>query len=176
MKRLSLKKIFIPLIIIIALILSFIFINIYINNNNLKKYIKDNNYIVDKYDLYTLEKNNNDETIIYQLLLENYFISKTIIIDDNNNILKLCLNYKKNKTIEMEMEYNGLNNNNNFAIQAQKAKLINNNLIDCETILDNNFDSKCDIMEEEAKEFNNEVKNILNNYNINLNYIKKSQN
>jgi len=179
LKETFLKKI-LPIIIIIIIIGSGILIlnhiNIKKNMDNLNNYIKDNKYTIDKYNLYTLTKKDNNTTLTYQLLPENYFITKTIIAeDDNENITKITLSYNKNNTIDIELEYNGLNKNNNFAIQAQTAKLIDNDFKDCKIVLDNNVDNKCDIMKEEATIFNDEVKKIINDYEIDLKYIKKSQ-
>lgn len=171
-KIFSKKYILILTALIILAIIGFIFINVHINNNNLHKYINENNFTIDKYNSYTLVKKEENVSTTYQLLLEKAFITKTIITEDNDSVLKIGLTYNMNKTIDIEMEYSGLNNNNHYAIQAQTAQFKNNEFTNCKTILSNNFNSKCDLMKENAQNFSTEVENILSEYKINLNYLK----
>lgn len=167
------KKYLLLLIIIIILSIIAIITEILITNLELKKFINNNNFKMEQYNIYTLEKNKNNILYTYQINYEDNFLTKSFTNENNNITENYNLYYKNNH--EIIIEYQKLeNNNNNIKIYAKKAKYKNNNLINCDILLGNEI--KCDNLNNEVTIFNNEVEDILNEYNIKTNFILKNKN
>lgn len=166
------KKYLLLLIIIIILCIISIIIEILITNSGLKNFLNNNNFKIEQYNIYTLQKNKNNILYTYQINYENNFLTKSFTNENNNITENYNLYYKNNH--EIIVEYQKLeNNNNNIKIYAKKAKYKNMKLINCDILLGNEI--KCDNLNNEVAIFNNEVEDILKEYNIKINFILKNQ-
>ena len=101
-------------------------------------------------------------------MFENYLFNKCIIETKETNTIKYNYYYTKNNEIIIEYENSNFINNE-FKMESVKATYKNNKLLKCEQIIGNN---NCDILNDLALNYENEINNILDNYNINKNILK----
>lgn len=178
LKVLNIVKIVVIVAIVVG-ILFYVFMSVIqkVNTDRFYNYLKKENYKLDKYNIYVLETKKDNVTTTYQALANNYFLSKTTVeTDDNGYLTRITLNYKKNKTIDIDYIYEGMNNNNSLDILIQKGTYKNGKLTKCKVINGNNLDTKCPEMRKNAKNYLTEINNILEKNKINTKYVKNSFN
>lgn len=162
-------KIVLIVIILLTIIFSFIKVEVYLNKKRINKYILDNNYKLEKYNIYTLTTTNNNTENIYQLLYDKYYFTKYSLISTENETTKIKYYYTTNKEIIIEYE-NSTTYNGTFNINVTKATFKNNKLKKCETKIGEN--TNCNDLTTYAINYNNEINSIIEKYNINLNFLK----
>ena len=91
------KKYLLLLIIIIILSIIAIITEILITNLELKKFINNNNFKMEQYNIYTLEKNKNNILYTYQINYEDNFLTKSFTNENNNITENYNLYYKNNQ-------------------------------------------------------------------------------
>lgn len=162
-------KIALIVIILLTIIFGYIKIEVYLNKKRINKYILDNNYKLEKYNIYTLTTTNNNTENIYQLLYDKYYFTKYSLTTTENETTKIKYYYTTNKEIIIEYE-NSTTNNNTFNINVTKATFKNNKLKKCEIKIGENID--CNNLITYAINYNNEINSIIEKYNINLQFLK----
>lgn len=171
MKQIPKKIINILIISILIIIIIFIVIKteFYLNNKRINKYIKDYNYELAEYNIYTLKTIDNNIETIYQLLYDEYYFTKYTLITTENEITKIKYYYTTDREIIIEYE-NSTTTNNTFNISVTKATFKNNKLKSCENKTGKN--TNCEELISYATNYNNEINNIIETYKINLHFLK----
>ena len=172
-KYIKIFKIIIAVIVITIIIMTiFNKIMTTININNFTTYLKENGYEEKSDGSYYKYKKNDEKKISYKALDETFVISKIIETEVNYNYTDIILKYKNNGNIEIELQYEGKNEAEDYGLLYQTGNY-KNGKFDCKIISGKNFASQCNLMKEEAKIFENEIKKIIDNYKINTKYIVK---
>lgn len=155
-------------VIIIIIIGIIIFINIQqkINNDRFTSYIKNNNYKKDNTGIYTKQ---NDQTT-YKAIYDTYLLFKETSSSTNTSFTSIATGYQKDGTIEVKYKEEGYNQNDEISTLYQKGTYKNGEFT-CKIINNNGLKTQCPTMKEKAQEFENEVKKILKDNNIKVNYI-----
>ena len=164
-------------LIFIVLLLFLLFIGIiiyskypiYVNKKNLMKYLNDNNYKLEDYYIYTSTQKDNDTTTISKLLYDNYYFTKCVIKSNNNETIKTNYYYTKNKEIIIEYEQS-TTIGNEFKMNVINGIYKNNELTQCNKILG---DLDCNDLLTFAKNYEEEINNIITAYNLDLDILNK---
>ena len=157
------------LIIILSLLFAYTKLPIFINKSRINKYISDNDYKLEDYYIYTSTTKNNNITIIQKVLYDNYYFTKSVIENNNDETTKINYYYTKDKEIVIEYEHS-VTIDNEFKMESINATFKNNNLIKCENLLG---DLSCDNLKIYAKNYEDEINNILKVYDINIDVLDK---
>ena len=164
------------IIIIILLIAFFIYKHVITkkNTDNFYNYL-DKNYTKLEDGTYEKEANEGTKQITYRVLNDENLFSKEINEIDNYNQSNILLYYTTDGILKSELSFSGLNQNNKYSSMLIYGTYdTNKKKFECKTIKNDNFESKCDVLNKESNTFYEETQKILKKYNINLKEIKKN--
>lgn len=139
------------------------------NNERLYDYLKKENYSKNNDGIYYKTKKNGDTTITDKALAYNYLFSRTIKTNDENSSYMIAIEYKDNK-YTVDYEESGYDRDNNYGMTFQKGTYKNGDF-DCKIISDTNFEPRCNIMKKQVENYDKEIKKILKDNKININFI-----
>lgn len=162
------------LIIFIVFITNFIFNKARENMSTSKfiEYLEENNYKLKSDNSYYFENENSH--VKYKAFTNDFIFSKIIYKNVNNTYMDITLNYTKNDTIKIILQYEAKNKFNQYGLLFQRGTY-KNDIFTCQTVAGKGFDSKCDEMKNEAENFKKEIETIEKIKNINLKYVKQKE-
>lgn len=169
------KKIHLIIAIIATIIIIIIGIVIYINiqqkinNDRFISYIEKNNFKKDNTGVYVKSSSSQDNDTTYKAIYDNYLIFKETSTA-STDFTSITTGYQKDGTIEVTYRLEGYNKNHEIGTLYQKGTYKDGQFT-CEIVSNNDFKTQCPEMKEKAQEFNNEVNKILEDNNIDINYI-----
>lgn len=170
------KKIFTYIIII--LIIAIIIVTIIFiyrkwqtsqNNERLYNYLKDNNYTKNDDGIYFKTVKEGNTTTTDKAVSSEYLFARDTLTE-TTNYTTISLEYKNDKTIEIDYQIEGYDKNNNYGILFQKGTYKDSDF-KCEIVTNIDFETKCDVMKKAAQDYEKEINKILNQQNINPKYI-----
>lgn len=162
-----------------ALIIILIIIGIFIytkwqtniNNERLKNYLKEENYTKEnKFNTYTNEKETDNGKIINTALSGKYIFAQRTEQLNNYNYSYYTVEYRKDNTIFITYLEDGFNSKNEEGITSQEGTL-KNGKFSCKIISNNNFDTKCDVMQKISEKYKKQIEKLLKENKINTKYI-----
>lgn len=166
------------LIIILLIIIITIFI-LYINNsnkentNNFYTYLEENNYKKDSEGIYTKKTTNGNITTTERAISNKYLFEKSISENDTN-YTSINLFYTNDKTIEIMYQVEGYDLDNNYGVLYQKGTYKNGDF-KCEIVTNQNFQTQCTKMKEEAQKYEKKINQIISKYKIDPTKINMSK-
>lgn len=176
----NIKKIKIILIIIIitiiAIIIAYIAINRFLinsNTTNFTDYLAENGYTQGEDGNYTKQIVDGSTVTDYSFYPNDFILSKSITKTLEKYTTIITLTYTNDNTIDITYNIQGINNSGSYSTGLQKATYdTEKSDYSCEIVLANNFDAQCNLLQQEAIEFKNEVEDILEHSNSNAKYIE----
>ena len=142
------------------------------NTANFKSYLLENGYKDNKDGTYIKTVSENNKNIKYIFASDSSVISKEITQNIDGGNINVLLNYEKNNQIDISLQFEGLNKNKIYGTLLQTGNYnAKKSSFDCKILMGNDFKSRCDDMKSEAKIFEKEVNELLNNSNTNAKYI-----
>lgn len=141
------------------------------NTNSFKTYLTDNGYEKEEDGIYTKETNENSHTENYKAFFEDYLLYYSNMTSTNKEVTNISLGYKQDGSVDVTYKLEGYTNSNDVGTLYQKGTYKDGEF-DCEIVTNGGFDTRCDVMKEEAENFYNETNQIFKNNNINIKYIK----
>lgn len=173
----KIKKIMkIILIVIILIAIGAIGIFIYnkyqtqANTNKFNNYLKNNNYQKNDEGIYYKTNTNNKITTTDKAGSKEYIFARTTS-EEGTNYITTTIEYKKDESIDITYQIEGYAPNGNYGILFQEGTYTKEKF-DCKIVTNVGFDTECDTMKKQAKDYEKEIENILNQNKINTKYIK----
>lgn len=165
------KWLFIGIISILIILLAIYFFGKSNNENNLKNYLKKNDYSYENQTYFkTVDKNNNGimSTINYIYSIKANKFTKNIDQSTNSSRENIQLQYNGTKIITISYYMENYNNVSVASISQSADYNIDNGEYKCKLIsLKGDIETQCPTIRKEAKEFSKEIKKILKDANIN---------
>lgn len=162
-------------IISIIVILGYQFVMKKINTDKFTDYLSNNGFELKKDGTYLKEDKNGDIITRYKALSADSIISKETYETTDIDYTTFSFKYEKNGNIQIGLQFEGYNKHDNYGTLYQTGNYKNGEF-DCKIVTGKGFEPKCDIMKNKAKEFNNEVNNIIEKSEANPKYISQKSN
>lgn len=141
-----------------------------VNNNKFTTYLENNNYQKDENNIYTKTIDSGDEQITYQAIIDQYLLTKDKSTSTDTKVTSITTSFKQDGTIEITYKLEGYNTEGEVGTLYQKGTYKDDEF-DCQIVNNNGFDTQCPEMKKEAQEFNDEVKQIFEDNDIDVNYV-----
>ena len=169
----TIRYIIIGIILIIIIIIAILFYNNWQaqeNNNRLYNYLEANNYQQNADGIYYKTNNLNNTTTTDKAITQEYLFARNIS-KENDNYTSISLQFTKDKTINIIYQEEGFDQKNNYGILFQEGTY-KDGKFECKIVTNKNFNTKCDLMKEQAQEYDKEIKQILKSNKIDPKHIK----